>query len=63
MVGSWRTFIYLKGVERLRSKTSNVSKSMEAEFFPEVRSNGGWSLLWMCQGKMVVILDLTYCQV
>ena len=33
MVGLWRTFIHLKGVRRLRSKTSNVSKSMKAKFF------------------------------
>jgi hypothetical protein len=56
MVGPWRTFIHLKGVGRLWSKTSNVTKLMEAKFFLEVRprevghsfrhAKGGWSLPW-----------------
>jgi len=34
MVSSWRTFIHLKGVERLRSNKSDVVEPMEAELFP-----------------------------
>jgi hypothetical protein len=41
MMGPWRTFIHLKGVRRLRSKTSNIARSKEAEFFLEVRLRGG----------------------
>lgn len=45
MVGSWKTFIQLKDIGRLRSKTLNVVKPMKAEFFffPEVRSKRGCS--------------------
>jgi len=38
MVGSWRTFIHIKGIGRLRFKTSNVAKLMKTKFFPEFRS-------------------------
>jgi hypothetical protein len=43
MVGARRTFIHLKGVWRLGSKTLNVTKIMKAEFFPRVRPKRGWS--------------------
>ena len=43
MVSHWRTFIYLKGVGRLGSKTSNVAKPTKTEFFLEVRPNKGRS--------------------
>jgi hypothetical protein len=33
MMGSWRTFIHLKGIERLGSKTSNVVEPMKLEHF------------------------------
>jgi hypothetical protein len=34
MVGSWRTFTHLKGIGRLRSKTSNIAEPMKAEYSP-----------------------------
>ena len=42
MVGPWRTFIHLKSIGRLGSKTSNIAKPMGTEFFPNVRPKGGW---------------------
>jgi hypothetical protein len=47
MVGPWRTFINLKGVGRLGSKTSNVAESMEAELFLyRLDPKGGGSFSW-----------------
>ena len=43
IVSSLRTFIHLKGVERLGSKTSKIAKPIEDEFIPEVRPKRGWS--------------------
>ena len=34
IVGSWMTFIYLKGIKSLRSKTSTIAEPIEAELFP-----------------------------
>jgi hypothetical protein len=47
IVGSWRTFIHLKSIRRLESKTSNVANSMKAEFFPKIRPKGGCLLPWI----------------
>jgi hypothetical protein len=43
MMGFLRIFIHLKDVGRLGFKTSNVVKSMKAEFFLEIRSKRGCS--------------------
>jgi hypothetical protein len=48
MVGPWRTFIHLKSVGRLGSKTSNVAEPMKADLFPYARPKRGGSSPWTC---------------
>jgi hypothetical protein len=48
VVGPYRTFIYLKGVGKLGSNTSDVAESIKAKFFPYARPNGGGSSPYAC---------------
>jgi len=58
MLGPLRTFIHLKGVERLGSKTSNETKPIETEFFSRLDPKEDGHSLGHAQGKMIVTLDL-----
>jgi len=58
MVGLWRTFIHLKGVERLGFKMLNVAKLMEVELFLEVRPKRCWSFHWTCHKRIIISLDM-----
>jgi hypothetical protein len=58
MLGPLRTFIHLKDVKRLGSKTSNAVKPMKSEFFSRLDLREDGHSLGHAQGKMVVTLDL-----
>jgi len=59
MAGPWRTFIHLKGVGRLRSKTSNVAELMEAELFLRLDPREESHPLGHAPDRMIILLDVS----